>query len=172
MPAAIVAPQRLGRVFHQFQTIVRRHRAELFQVGRVPEGVHRHEGADDTAGGPVDALFADHLGNRLQVEAQSACVHAEARRLDFHEVGPRTAITHRVGRRDKRERGHQHLVIGPHARQKQGHMQGGGSVDHRDRVPGSGENLHLPLETINERPDRGNKGRVDALEQILALPTA
>jgi len=77
---------------------------------------------DDRAAGPVSEAAREILG-----------IQHEGLRVDVDEDRTRAGEQHRIGRREERERGHEHLVPRPDAERLERDLQGRGPARDRDR---------------------------------------
>ena len=121
--------------------------------GRCRPGAER---LDRVVVGRRAAVVGDQEGARRgrQPGAGVVEVDVERHRVDVAEDRPRALPEDRVGRRDVREGGDEHLVVAADAREPERDVEGDRAVREREGVPASCEVCHLALERGHLAPHR------------------
>ena len=82
----------------------------------------------------------------------------------------RPAIGNRIGCGDECQRRNDHLITRAHADEEQREMQGGCTIDHRDRMLRARQGRKIALEPVNVNAGRRHPAGVDAILYIIPFP--
>ncbi len=167
--ALVATAERFGRVLDHRQVPFRGQRQQRLHVDGMAEGMHRHDRAEAPSGAAVDDAVAAPLGNVAQIGGEPLGIDAEGDGVAVDEMRQRAAIADGVGGGDEGQRRRQHLVARPDPGEQQRDMQRRRAVDHGDRMRGARRRRHLLLEAGDEAADRGDKGAVEALLDVIPL---